>query len=130
MRTFELHRDVDVSGISGTGLVAEGVEWADGTVALRWLTEDLATTVIHRSIETVERLHCHQGSSRIEWTGSPRTGLPQFIDELRAARKVVEAARRISHSPEVVGQTEDSARRLFDLDQTIRAYDQAAGAAP
>lgn len=31
MRTFHLERDIDITGISGTGLVAEGVEFADGT---------------------------------------------------------------------------------------------------
>lgn len=35
MNRFELVRDVDVTGISGTGVVAEGVEFSDGTVALR-----------------------------------------------------------------------------------------------
>jgi citrate lyase alpha subunit len=69
IRTFELHRDTDVTGISGPGVVAQMVEWNDGTVAMRWLSDDLSTTVIHRSMETVERLHCHGGSSRIVKTG-------------------------------------------------------------
>src|SRR4051794_16547249 len=34
---FELHRDQDISGVSGVGVVAEGVAFTDGTVALRWL---------------------------------------------------------------------------------------------
>ena len=36
MRTFRLIRDEDPTGISGTGSVAEGVEFDDGTVAMRW----------------------------------------------------------------------------------------------
>lgn len=35
-KQFVLYRHEDVSGVSGTGIVAEGVEFADGKVALRW----------------------------------------------------------------------------------------------
>lgn len=70
-RRFILVRDVDVSGISGTGVVAEGIEWSDGTAVLRWLaregSEIRPTTVLHESVESVQLLHAHGGSSRIEW---------------------------------------------------------------
>ena len=32
MRLFVLLREEDVTGVSGTGIVAEGVEWQDGRV--------------------------------------------------------------------------------------------------
>lgn len=35
MRTFLLVRTYDVSGVSGTGIAAEGIEFTDGAVALR-----------------------------------------------------------------------------------------------
>ena len=35
-RAFVLQRNEDETGVSGTGIVAEGVEFSDGTVALRW----------------------------------------------------------------------------------------------
>lgn len=35
---FQLYRKEDVSGVSGTGVVAEGMECSDGVVFLRWLT--------------------------------------------------------------------------------------------
>jgi hypothetical protein len=68
-RRFELHREVDPTGISGTGLVAEGVEFRDGTVVVRWLPSSTAepTTVIHPRIANVQALHGHNGSSRIVW---------------------------------------------------------------
>lgn len=66
MRTGVLIRDVDVSGISGTGKVAELVEFSDGAVALRWL--DLPSTGIYESVENVEAIHGHEGATRIEWT--------------------------------------------------------------
>lgn len=40
MRRFELVRREDVSGTSGTGVVAEGVEFSDGSVMLHWFNED------------------------------------------------------------------------------------------
>lgn len=35
-RRFLPERHVDVTGVSGVGPVAEGLEWSDGTVSLRW----------------------------------------------------------------------------------------------
>jgi hypothetical protein len=71
MRTFELQRDVDVTGISGTGVVAQGVEFDDGTVVVRWLKrQDVIepTTVIHPTMDNVLALHAHGGSSQVVWT--------------------------------------------------------------
>lgn len=73
MRTFQLIRTEDVTGLSGTGVVAEGVEFTDGTVVMRWLTAPNAapgiqpTTVMHPNIENVEKLHAHNGSSEVQW---------------------------------------------------------------
>lgn len=38
MRTFELFRMNDETGISGTGKVLEGVVFSDGTVVTRWVS--------------------------------------------------------------------------------------------
>ncbi len=38
MRTFTSHRQVDQSGVSGTGVVLEGVEFSTGLVIVHWLT--------------------------------------------------------------------------------------------
>lgn len=65
-RRFVLNRKLDVTGVSGTGIVAEGVEFSDGTVALRWRGE-FATTVFHSSIASVEHIHLHHGATSIEW---------------------------------------------------------------
>ena len=65
---FVLMRDEDVSGVSGTGVVAEGVEFTGGTVALRWLSEWPTSMVFHdRGIESVNAVHGHGGKTRIEW---------------------------------------------------------------
>ena len=38
MRRFVMHRKHDVSGVSGTGLVLEGVLFSTGIVVVHWLT--------------------------------------------------------------------------------------------
>jgi hypothetical protein len=65
--TFTLERDVDVSGISGTGTVAEGAMFTDGTVVIRWLAGTHHSTVIWDDIASVEAIHGHGGATRIVW---------------------------------------------------------------
>ena len=74
MRAFHLVRNIDVTGISGTGVVAEGVEFSDGTAVLRWLPVGTSrpehvrpTTVIHDSVDSVIGLHGHNGATRVEY---------------------------------------------------------------
>jgi hypothetical protein len=64
MLRFQLHRDEDETGVSGVGVVAEGVLFTDGVAAIRWLTET-TSTAIYRSIADVEHIHGHQGKTRI-----------------------------------------------------------------
>lgn len=67
-RRFRLIRDEDPTGMSGTGFVAEGVEFEDGCVAIRWRSNWPTSVVFHdRGIESVEELHGHGGLTRIEW---------------------------------------------------------------
>lgn len=73
-RRFDLVRTTDVTGISGTGRVAEGVEFSDGTVVLRWLKAGTArpehvkpTTVLHDNIDSVVGLHGHAGATKVFW---------------------------------------------------------------
>ncbi|NIY68001.1 hypothetical protein [Streptomyces malaysiensis] len=62
---FRLVRAEDVIGISGTGRVAGGVIFPDGTVARRWNT-GVASTAVYDSIDDVETIHGHNGASVIE----------------------------------------------------------------
>lgn len=66
MRRFVLVRNQDPSGVSGTGLVVEGVQFSDGTVAMRWLSPH-SSSVVFGSIESVEIVHGHQGKTTISW---------------------------------------------------------------
>jgi hypothetical protein len=66
VRLFELHRDRDLSGISGTGVVAEGVEFTDGQVVIRWLGVT-PSTVVWTSIAEARAVHGHGGATRFVW---------------------------------------------------------------
>ena len=65
-RTFELHRDRDVSGVSGVGVVADGVAFPDGLSVVRWRGER-QSTVVWPSIEDVIAIHGHDGATRLVW---------------------------------------------------------------
>lgn len=87
-RAFVLERLEDVGGVSGTGTVAEGVEFSDGTVALRWTSEWPTSVVFHdRGIESVRAVHGHDGRTRIVWVD----GADDVVDG--------PAAERIDHIP-------------------------------
>lgn len=64
MKLFILQRDEDESGVSGTGIVAEGVIFHDGHVAMRWRTATRTTELLD-SIEDVETIHGHHGKTKI-----------------------------------------------------------------
>lgn len=64
--TFTLHRSVDPSSVSGTGVIAEGVEFTDGTVALRWLSATPTTTVFN-DVRDVLHIHGHNGLTELVW---------------------------------------------------------------
>ncbi len=66
MRRFYFDRQTDVSGMSGTGAVCEGVQFSDGSVVLRWLTS-LSSTTLYRSIEDAIAIHGHQGATNLVW---------------------------------------------------------------
>lgn len=65
MKLFQLVRDTDVTGVSGIGVVAEGVVFTDGRVALRWTVGDHKSTVLWDDIESVKIIHGHNGSTRL-----------------------------------------------------------------
>jgi hypothetical protein len=66
MRRFHLQRQEDTSGISGTGNVAQGVEFDDGTCAMRWLTE-FRSTALYDNIRDLVKIHGHNGATIVVW---------------------------------------------------------------
>lgn len=68
MHLFDLDRIEDETGISGTGIVAQGVLFDDGTCALRWLTANRSSG-FYDNVETLEKIHGHNGKTVIRWRG-------------------------------------------------------------
>ena len=70
MKTFHLVRREDVSGVSGVGVVAEGVLFHDGQVVMSWFGRHHTIEVAPR-LEDVLEIHGHDGRTVIEWENEP-----------------------------------------------------------
>ena len=64
IRRFHFLRLEDASGVSGCGIVAEGVVFSNGKVAVEWLSAH-ASTALYDSLADVEWIHGHQGRTKI-----------------------------------------------------------------
>lgn len=62
-RRFVLDRTEDVSGVSGTGTVADGVVWPDGTVAVCWRGTH-SSIAIWTDLVTAMEIHGHGGKTK------------------------------------------------------------------
>jgi hypothetical protein len=70
VKVFRLHRLEDETGLSGTGIVAEGAVFSNGKVVVAWAGEQAVPSVaVFDSIEQVEQVHGHGGKTRVEWEG-------------------------------------------------------------
>lgn len=66
MRRFVLRREIDSTGTSGVGVVAEGVEFSNGQVAIHWLSQ-LESVNVYANAKVLNALHGHGGNTTIEW---------------------------------------------------------------
>ena len=65
-RRFHLYRRNDVTGVSGTGIVADGILWPDGTASLKWRGED-SSVVFWFSLASLVKVHGHDGATVVLW---------------------------------------------------------------
>ncbi len=80
-RRFVLDRNVDVTGVSGTGVVAEGVEFSDGVCCVRWMTEWPSSVVWYeRGLDSVLHVHGHDGRTVVRFLDGPSAGVPRGHD--------------------------------------------------
>jgi len=63
---FWLVRDEDVSGVSGVGIIAEGVLFDTGKAVLAWRTA-YRSVAVYDSIEDLIAIHGHEGKTHIAW---------------------------------------------------------------
>lgn len=82
MQCFTLHRCEDETGVSGTGVVAWGIQWPDGSVSLRWLGitpsfvnyEGVDGSAVRQAIHHVQRVHGHNGKTVVRWREASSDG--------------------------------------------------------
>ena len=92
MRRFVVVRREDETGISGTGIVAEGVVFWDGTCVIKWTT-DTSSLGIYKSHVEMIHLHGHGGKTFIKWIDEKQEDIhSNSKEENIAAKKVKNAA--------------------------------------
>lgn len=65
-RRFYLYRQTDHTGVSGTGVVAYGVQFHDGPVVVRW-NGTHASTVVWANLDDALAIHGHNGATVAIW---------------------------------------------------------------
>jgi hypothetical protein len=66
IRRFLLVRERDMTGISGTGIVAEGAKFRSGMCVLQWRREPY-TVGIFQSLSDLIAVHGHEGATQVEF---------------------------------------------------------------
>jgi hypothetical protein len=103
-RPFVLMRETDVSGVSGTGVVADGCAFPDGTVALRWRGGNPTSVVFHdNGVESVEVIHGHGGATRLVWLAEDletTEEVASVYDERDDARDALDRVRALADQAE------------------------------
>lgn len=67
-RRFFLWRHEDDSGVSGTGAVAQGVVWHDGTATLKWSVPGKPNSeASYRCMLDLMEIHGHGGKTVAKW---------------------------------------------------------------
>ncbi len=65
MKRFQLRRLEDETGVSGIGVVAEGIQFSNGYCVICWL--NTGSTGNYNSMKIIELIHGHSGKTIIEW---------------------------------------------------------------
>ncbi len=80
MRRFILRRIEDESGISGTGVVAEGIRFSNGQAVLHWTTQ-LSSVAVYHSVDVIVQVHGHDGKTVLEWVDADPIAPPPPAEE-------------------------------------------------
>lgn len=88
MKKFYLLRSEDVHGSSGTGVVAEGIVFDNGMVAMTW-NSDIPTVTTFRRITDIEKLHGHEGRTKLIIEGKKHCeeAFKSCIGQVRATKR-------------------------------------------
>ncbi|HSI94249.1 MAG TPA: hypothetical protein VK925_12170 [Jiangellaceae bacterium] len=111
-RRFALIRHIDYTGVSGIGVVAYGVAFADGQVVLRWCSSHPATSM-WTSIEDMLAVHGHGEATSVEWIDAPHGDLEEISPSQsgrRARRRAARERVRAPRQPDEPAETSVPAR--------------------
>ena len=78
-RLFRLVRHTAVAGVRDTGTLAEGVEWSDGTVAVRWRGPWPSTSAWDGGVESLLAMHGNGGRTQIHWLPTAPTTVSRTV---------------------------------------------------
>jgi hypothetical protein len=70
MRRFVLVRSKDLTGVSGTGVIAEGTLFSSGSAVIRWLRNPHAVG-LYQTLQDVVTVHGHEGGTQIHFIDAP-----------------------------------------------------------
>ncbi|MFF9097602.1 hypothetical protein ACF1AX_31330 [Streptomyces sp. NPDC014802] len=114
-RLFVLQRDRDITGVSGSGPVADGVQFQDGTVILRWRARP--SVAVWHDLELMLSVHGHDGATRVVWADEEavtrREAVADIVEafDVPAAAMGTEAARALLHRQITRALTAEHLRR-------------------
>lgn len=91
-RRFQLHRLKDVSGVSGVGIVAYGVQFNDLTAVVHWCGRR-STTAVWNNVQDLMDVHGHEGSTILEWIDEDDSDGADPIEKPGAERKIIRETR-------------------------------------
>ncbi|PSL01128.1 hypothetical protein CLV30_11564 [Haloactinopolyspora alba] len=74
-RLFALHRRYDLTGGSGTGVIAYGTRYPSGRVTLAWRCSDVRSVSVYDDIADVEQIHGHNGLTDVRWIDPPTSAM-------------------------------------------------------
>jgi len=107
IRVGHILRHEDESGVSGTGRVAEWVEYSDGEVVVHWLSHTPSTNH-YRNMKQVDAIHGHNGKTEliVDWEEPRPAPLEDDEDETSEESEAQEDSEGDSEESEV-GPVED-----------------------
>lgn len=83
MKRFYLQRNIDETGISGTGKVTQGFEiYKNGPVVMYWDTEVYSGS-FYKNVNDVVKIHGHNGKTELVWIDEEENpeGLIEFAKD-------------------------------------------------
>ncbi len=94
MKLFWLNRHKDLSGVSGEGIVAQGVIFENGQVVMRWRGRH-SSLVIYDNIKQVDAIHGHRGLTDIVYDDDPRAIQLLYLAQREVQKKDWELGKAI-----------------------------------